>query len=175
MSESSAWLKAAALAVIVTVPAWAGPLEEAARQQKNGMWEIKMGGQSKPMLFCVTDATKLDGTMQSQESMKLLGCKPEKETFNDGRYEVVLSCNSSQPGLGAFTMVMKGSARADRQSGTTTVKGGGPMIQQMFPGGKATTTESRWIRPCNPGEKPGFQGMEGMQGPAGAYPMPAQP
>lgn len=139
-------------------PVSAGMLDDVMKMQKNGMWEMKPpGNKGKPLLFCVTDSTKMGGLKETQQAVKELGCKVEKESLSGDQYETALNCRSPDPNVGNFRMVMKGTARSDYQSGTTTVTGGGPMIQMLFPGGKEGGGESRWIRPCNAGEKPGLQ------------------
>jgi|DewCreStandDraft_4_1066084.scaffolds.fasta_scaffold126641_2 hypothetical protein len=153
----------ALLAVLVTSlggagTASAGALEDVMKMQKNGMWEMKPPGtKGKPLLFCVTDAIKIGGLKETQEAVKDLGCKTEKDTLKGDRYEIVLACSSADPNVGNFRMVMKGTARSDYQSGTTTVTGGGQMIRMLFPKGEEGGGENRWIRPCKAGEKPGLQ------------------
>jgi hypothetical protein len=169
----------AVLALGFAGTAGAQPLEQAMKAQKNGMWEIRVGAQAAPMLFCVTDATKLDGLQQSRETAKKMGCKLEKESFQGGAYELAYACNHPSPEVGAFRMVMKGTARPDAQSGSTTVTGGGKLMQMMFPGGSQTAVESRWLRPCKPDEKPGPQGDVPRGFPGGGFPgmqgAPRQP
>ncbi|MDZ7651286.1 MAG: hypothetical protein U5L03_01300 [Burkholderiaceae bacterium] len=136
----------------------AGALDDVMKMQKNGMWELKLPGQKgKPLLFCVTDTTKIGGLKETQESVKSLGCKTEKESLKGDQYEIVLACSNADPNLGNFRMVMKGTARPDYSSGTTTVTGGGPMIKGLFPSGQEGGSEDRWLRPCKAGEKPGLQ------------------
>ncbi len=151
------------LAVMVTAlgtagAASAGVLEDVMKMQKNGMWEIRLpGDKGKPLLFCVTDSTKIGGLKETQEAVKDLGCKTEKESLKGDQYEIGLTCSNADPNVGNFRMVMKGTARSDYMSGTTTTTGGGPMIKALFPSGKEGGGENRWIRPCRAGEKPGLQ------------------
>lgn len=136
----------------------AGALEDVMKMQKNGMWELKLpGNKGKPLLFCVTDTTKIGGLKETQESVKSLGCKTEKDSLKGDQYEIVLACTNADPNVGNFRMVMNGTARTDYMSGSTTVSGGGKMIQMLFPSGKEGGGENRWIRPCKAGEKPGLQ------------------
>lgn len=139
--------------------AHAGALEDVMKMQKNGMWEMKLpGDEGKPMLFCVTDTTKIGGLKETQEAVKSLGCKTDKDSLKGDQYEITLACSNADPNVGNFRMVMKGTARSDFQSGTTTITGGGPMIKGLFPSGKEGGGENRWLRPCKAGEKPGLQG-----------------
>jgi hypothetical protein len=139
--------------------AQAGAIEEVMKRQNNGMWEMKPpGGKAKPMLFCVTDDTKIDGLRETREAVKDLGCKTEKDTLSGDRYEIVLACSSADPNVGNFRMVMSGTARSDYMTGETVITGGGPMIRMLFPKGKEGGGENRWVRPCKAGEKPGLQG-----------------
>jgi hypothetical protein len=151
------------LAVMVTAlgtagAASAGVLEDVMKMQKNGMWEIRLpGDKGKPLQFCVTDSTKIGGLKETQEAVKDLGCKTEKESLRGDQYEIALTCSNADPNVGNFRMVMKGTARSDYMSSTTTTTGGGPMIKALFPSGKEGGGENRWIRACKAGEKPGLQ------------------
>jgi Protein of unknown function (DUF3617) len=151
------------LAVLVTAlgtagTASAGVLEDVMKIQKNGMWEMKLpGDKGKPFLFCVTDTTKIGGLKETQEAVKELGCKTEKEWLKGDQYEIALACSNPDPNVGNFRMVMNGTARSDYISGTATTTGGGPMIKGLFPTGKEGGSENRWIRPCKAGERPGLQ------------------
>lgn len=146
-----------ALVMLVVTAAHAGVIDDVMKMQKNGMWEIQPPGlKGAPLLFCVDDTTKIGGLDQTRESMKSLGCKTEKDSLKGDQYEIALACNSADPNVGSFRMVMKGTARPDYQSGTTTVSGGGKMIQALF-GGKELGGANRWLRPCKTGEKPGLQ------------------
>jgi len=141
--------------------AHAGVLDDVMKMQRNGLWELKLpGDKGKPHLFCVTDSTKVGGLKETQEAVKSLGCKTEKETLTGDQYEIALACSNADPNVGNFRMVMKGTARSDVQSGTTTVIGGGPLIKGLFPSGQEGGGESRWLRPCKAGEKPGLQGSQ---------------
>jgi len=119
------------------------------------------GYAGKPYLFCVTDTTKIGGLREAQQAVASLGCGTEKDVLEGDQYEIVLTCTSANPEVGSFRMVMKGTARADYQSGTAAVTGGGRMVQSLFPSGKEDGGESRWLRPCAAHEKPGLQ--EGKQ------------
>jgi hypothetical protein len=153
----------ALLAALATALGWAGTAsagvyDDVMKLQKNGMWELKHPGKAgRPMLFCVTDTTKIGGLKDTQEAVKSLGCKTEKESLKGDQYEIALACNNADPNVSSFRMVMKGTARSDYLSGTTTVTGGGPLIKALFPANKEGGGENRWIRPCNAGEKPGLQ------------------
>lgn len=139
-------------------PASAGAIEDVMKMQKNGMWEMKPPGHTgKPFLFCVTHAVKIGGLKETVEAVRSLGCRTEQDTLRGDQYEVVLDCRSPEPDVGNFRMVIKGTARPDYQSGTTMVTGGGPLIKRLFPSGKKGGGESRWLRPCKAGEKPGLQ------------------
>ncbi len=152
-----ALLSAAALASLAP-PAHGGAIEEVMKLQRNGLWEMKVpGAAGKPMLFCVTDSTKIGGLAETLEAVKSLGCRTEKDSLRGDQYEIVLSCNHPDPNVGSFRMAMKGTARADYLGGTTVVTGGGPMIRSLFPSGREGGGENRWLRPCGPGEKPGLQ------------------
>ena len=140
----------------------AGAIDEVMKLQRNGMWEMKPPGYAgKPYLFCVTDTTKIGGLRETQQAVASLGCRTEKDVLKGDQYEIVLNCSSANPEVGSFRMVMKGTARADYQSGTTVVTGGGRMVQALFPTGNEGGGESRWLRPCGAREKPGPQ--EGKQ------------
>lgn len=148
----------AALALLQASAACAGALDDVMRMQKNGMWEMQPPGhKGPPLLFCVDDANKIGGLQQTREAMKSLGCRTEKDALNGDRYEIALACSNKDPNVGNFRMLMQGTARPDYQSGTTTVTGGGKMIQMLFPKGTEGGGENRWIRPCKGGEKPGLQ------------------
>lgn len=147
-----------ALVMLVVTAAHAGVIDDVMKMQKNGMWELKVPFQNgKPLLFCVNDNTKIGGLQQTRDAVKSLGCKTEKDTLSGDQYEIALACSNADPNLGNFRMVMKGTARPDYQSGTTTVTGGGKMIQMLFPSGKEGGGENRWMRPCRADEKPGLQ------------------
>ena len=135
----------------------AGAVDEAMKGMKNGMWEMKVFANKVPLLFCVTDTTKIDGLGQTRESMKSLGCKTERDELKGDQYEIVLVCSNANPSVGNFRMVTKGTVRPDYQSNVTTVIGGGPMIKGLFPAGKDSVGESRWLRACKVGEEPGLQ------------------
>jgi hypothetical protein len=140
----------------------AGAIDEVMKLQRNGMWEMKPPGYAgKPYLFCVTDTTKIGGLRETQQAVAGLGCRMEKDVLKGDQYEIVLNCGSANPEVGNFRMEMRGTARADYQSGTTAVTGGGRMVRSLFPGGKGGGGESRWLRPCAAHEKPGLQ--EGKQ------------
>lgn len=151
------WTAALALAG-TTILAHAGGLDEVMKMQKNGMWELKPpAAMGKPVLFCVTDTTRIGSLKETREAVASLGCKTVEDTLKGDRYEIELDCRNADPNVGNFRMSMKGTARPDFQSGTTTVTGGGPMIRGLFPSGKAGDGELRWLRPCKAGEKPGLQ------------------
>lgn len=151
------WAVAAVLLALAPA-AQAGALDDVMKMQKNGMWELKVPFQNgKPLLFCVNDNTKIGGLQQTRDAVKSLGCKTEKDALSGDQYEIALACSNADPNLGNFRMVMKGTARPDYQSGTTTVTGGGKMIQMLFPSGKEGGGENRWMRPCRADEKPGLQ------------------
>ncbi|MCS6921652.1 MAG: hypothetical protein NZM07_07045 [Elioraea sp.] len=136
----------------------AGAYDEITRMQKNGMWELRPpAGKGKPVLFCVTDSTKI-GALDTMREVVGDMCKTEKDSLRGDQYEIVMACSSKDPDVGNFRMVMKGTARPDYQTGTTTVSGGGKMIQMLFPTGNEGGGEFRWLRPCKAGEKPGPQG-----------------
>jgi hypothetical protein len=144
--------------VVFASAAHAGAIEDVMRMQKNGLWELKPPGHAgAPLQFCVTDTTKIGGLRETQDAVKSLGCRTERDALKGDQYEIALNCSSPQPEVGNFRMVMTGSARPDFQSGKTTVTGGGRMIQMLFPSGKEGGGENRWVRPCKPDEKPGLQ------------------
>ncbi len=148
----------AVLGLLFASAAGAGALDDVMKMQKNGMWELKVPFQNgKPLLFCVNDNTKIGGLQQTRDAVKTLGCKTEKDALSGDQYEIALACSNADPNLGNFRMVMKGTARPDFQSGTTTVTGGGKMIQMLFPSGKEGGGENRWVRACRADEKPGLQ------------------
>jgi hypothetical protein len=148
----------ALFAVVFASAAHAGAIEDVMRMQKNGLWELKPPGHAgAPLQFCVTDTTKIGGLRETQDAVKSLGCRTERDALKGDQYEIALNCSSPQPEVGNFRMVMTGSARPDFQSGKTTVTGGGRMIQMLFPSGKEGGGENRWVRPCKPDEKPGLQ------------------
>jgi hypothetical protein len=148
----------ALFAVVFAPAAHAGAIEDVMRMQKNGLWELKPPGHAgAPLQFCVTDTTKIGGLRETQDAVKSLGCRTERDALKGDQYEIALNCSSPQPEVGNFRMVMTGSARPDFQSGKTTVTGGGRMIQMLFPSGKEGGGENRWVRPCKPDEKPGLQ------------------
>lgn len=159
MKHCARWVVVAGVAIAGASPcASAGALEDVMKMQKNGMWEMKLpGDKGKPLLFCVTDTTKIGGLKETAEAVKSLGCKAEKDSLKGDQYEIALACSSADPNVGNFRMVMKGTARSDYMSGTSSVTGGGPMIQGLFPTGKEGGGENRWVRPCRAGEKPGLQ------------------
>jgi hypothetical protein len=146
------------LGLLFASAASAGALDEVMKMQKNGMWELQVPFQKgKPLLFCVNDSTKIGGLQQTRDAVKNLGCKTEKDSLSGDQYEIALACSNADPNIGNFRMVMKGTARLDYQSGTTTVTGGGKMIQMLFPSGKEGGGENRWVRTCRTDEKPGLQ------------------
>lgn len=146
------------LALLLAPAVHAEVLDDIMKMQKHGMWEIQPPGQkSTPLLFCVNESAKIGGLQQTRDAIQSLGCKPEKSVLNGDQYEIALACSNANPEVGNFRMVMKGTARPDYQSGTTTVTGGGRMIQMLFPNGKEGGGENRWVRPCKPDEKPGLQ------------------
>jgi hypothetical protein len=151
-------LAVAAIAVSWCAVAQADALDDIMKMQKDGMWEMRPPGQAKPLLFCVTGSTKIGGLQETRDAVKSLGCKTDKAVLAGDQYEIVLNCTNKDPDVGNFRMVMKGTARSDFQTGTTTITGGGQMIKMMFPSGKEGGGENRWLRPCKPGEKPGLQG-----------------
>jgi hypothetical protein len=154
-------LALAALLALLAPAARAGALDEIMKMQKNGLWEMQVPGQKgPPLLFCVNDTNKIGGLQQTRDAVTSLGCKSDKDTLSGDRYEIALSCASANPQVGNFRMVMKGTARPDYQSGTTTVTGGGRMIQMLFPNGKEGGGENRWLRPCRADEKPGLQELK---------------
>jgi hypothetical protein len=145
-------------ALCAAAAASAGTIEEVMKMQKNGMWEMKLPGhKGKALLFCVTDTTKIGGLKETQDAVASLGCKTEKDSLKGNQYEIELACRNADPNVGNFRMLMKGTAGPELQSGTTTVTGGGTMIKMLFPSGNEGGGESRWIRPCKAGEKPGLQ------------------
>ena len=148
---------AMALFAVVLVPtAHAGAIDDVMKMQKNGLWEIKPPGHTgAPLQFCVTDTTKIGGLRQTQDAVKSLGCKTEKDVLKGGQYEIALNCSSPQPEVGNFRMVMTGSARPDFQSGKTTVTGGGRMIQMLFPSGKEAAARTGGCGSASPTRSPG--------------------
>lgn len=142
----------------LSATASAGTIDDVMKMQKNGMWEMKPPGfTGKPYQFCVTDTTKIGGLEETRKAVASLGCKTERDALRGDQYEIALACSHANPEIGNFRMLMKGTARSDYQSGTTTVTGGGRMIQMLFPSGKEGGGENRWLRPCKAGEKPGLQ------------------
>jgi hypothetical protein len=144
--------------ILLATTARASALDDIMKMQKNGLWEMHIPGQKgKPLLFCVNDTTKIGGLQQTRDAVKSLGCKSDRDQLSGDQYEIALTCTNANPQVGNFRMVMKGTARPDYQSGTTTVTGGGQMIQMLFPNGKEGGGENRWVRPCRADEKPGLQ------------------
>jgi hypothetical protein len=159
MKHRALWLVVAGVGFAgVSATAAAGAIDEVMKMQKNGMWEMKPPGQKgKPLLFCVTNSTKIGGLEETRKAVASLGCKTEKDSLKGEQYEIALACSNADPNLGNFRMVMKGTARSDYQSGDTVITGGGKMIQMLFPSGKEGGGENRWLRPCKAGEQPGLQ------------------
>jgi hypothetical protein len=104
-----------------------GAIDDALMRQKNGLWETS-SATGKKVLFCVTDAVKVGAQKQTLQSMQQRGCK-----------------------------TMKGTVRADYMSDSGTITGGNEFIQSLARNPDLQGEQWHWLRPCEPGEKPGLQ------------------
>lgn len=146
----------ALLAAALALPARAGTLEQASARQKNGLWELSGPGMEKPLLFCVTDAEKLEAVTLTQDALAGLGCKPVKDAVSGERFELRYACASPNPQVGKFEMFVDGTSRPDRFESRTRIVGGGELMQHIA-ASLTGASRGRWVRPCKATEKPGLQ------------------
>jgi hypothetical protein len=131
----------------------AGPLDEALKRQRNGLWEMSSGGKTRS--FCVTETVKLEAQKQMAEAMRQLGCRTTRESFSGSEYEIHLDC--SHPTLGPFQMSLKARLEAERLTARSTIAGQSPLVRSIAASPDLEEQEWRWVRACRPDEKPGLQ------------------